>query len=751
MAYSLINTHYVDRYINEYVHAPWYDRLQCTCRFTFEEYFNPDTNKTKVVGYLQVSANHTSQSYGFYGGFNLGSHGSVTYTNTGALYGTFTPIGGSVTAEISHSSTGGISSIPISFISAYDLGYTHIGKQFGMDIEGDYPGFYVEGAGATLTLAASYKLTVDKNDGSATTTYWNVEGATQTIANPTRTGYDFDGWTLSGGGSISGTTYTYGSTNGTLTAKWKLKTYTVSYNANGGSSTPSSQTKSYGVDLTLRGAISRANASAGSYTVTLDANGGSVSPSSKTAERTTSYTFYRWNTKADGTGTSYQAGGTYTANAAATMYARWSSSTTTAAVTLPTPTRTGYTFKGWATSVTATSGTTGSYTPTGNVTLYAIWKVNSYTLSISATKGSVTVQRTSSPDGGATTGNLYNGNTIYYNDILKITFTANTGYTATTHTVNGSSFTSGNTKTVSSAISIVLTATANTYYVKFNANRGSSASGSGTMANQTFTYDVSQALTLNAFTRYFTVTYNANGGSVSPASANANSVFAGWATTSSGSVAYTDQQSVKNLTSTAGGTKNLYAKWSSGSVTLPSPAERAGYTFKGWYTAASGGTKIGNAGASYTPTAAITLYAQWTKITFTLSISASDVGVVVNVLRTSSPIGGASSGQLNNGATLYYGDELVVSYRRSSSYTLQQATVNGVTIPLKTGSTTEGELAVTVTQNQAVVVTVEVGAIVYIYNETTEDWDQYQAFIYGSNGWEQYAAYVYNDGNWEQY
>ena len=28
---------------------------------------------------------------------------------------------------------------------------------------------------------------------------------------------------------------------------------------------------------------------------------------------------------------------------------------------------------GWATSSTATSGTTGSYTPTGNVTLYATW------------------------------------------------------------------------------------------------------------------------------------------------------------------------------------------------------------------------------------------------------------------------------------------------------------------------------------------------------------------------------------------
>ncbi len=43
-------------------------------------------------------------------------------------------------------------------------------------------------------------------------------------------------------------------------------------------------------------------------------------------------------------------------------------------------------------------------------------------------------------------------------------------------------------------------------------------------------------------------------------------------------------------------------------VTLPTPTWD-GYTFNGWYNA---GTKIGDAGDSYTPTANITLYAKWT-------------------------------------------------------------------------------------------------------------------------------------------
>ena len=48
------------------------------------------------------------------------------------------------------------------------------------------------------------------------------------------------------------------------------------------------------------------------------------------------------------------------------------------------------------------------------------------------------------------------------------------------------------------------------------------------------------------------------------------------------------------------------------SVALPTPT-RDGYTFNGWYTAATGGTLVGAAGDSYAPSADITLYAQWTE------------------------------------------------------------------------------------------------------------------------------------------
>ena len=75
------------------------------------------------------------------------------------------------------------------------------------------------------------------------------------------------------------------------------------------------------------------------------------------------------------------------------------------------------------------------------------------------------------------------------------------------------------------------------YTVKFNAN-----GGTGTMANQSFTYGTSKALTANAFTR-------------------TGYVFQGWATSASGGKVYNDKQKVQDLTTTSGAVVNFYAVW----------------------------------------------------------------------------------------------------------------------------------------------------------------------------------------------
>lgn len=149
--------------------------------------------------------------------------------------------------------------------------------------------------------------------------------------------------------------------------------YFIAYDANGGVGAPDVQRKT-GSTLSISYIKPTRADEQDTVIVTLDAQGGSVESTSLTAARTTSFSFTSWNTKADGSGDSYAPSSKYTANASATLYAQWKSSTTAAPVTLPTPSREGYRFLGWATGTTAASGVTGSFMPEESLTMYAIWE-----------------------------------------------------------------------------------------------------------------------------------------------------------------------------------------------------------------------------------------------------------------------------------------------------------------------------------------------------------------------------------------
>ena len=165
--------------------------------------------------------------------------------------------------------------------------------------------------------------------------------------------------------------------------------FKITFDPNGGTNAPAAQSKAPNKALTLTTALpTRASAALVGYTLTLDANGGSVTPKTLTAARTRDYSFRIWNTSADGSGTSYRPGAGYTTDAHLTLYAQWNSTSTTKSVTLPTPTREGYSFQGWAPSRYAESGSTGNYTPTGTMTLYAVWKQNTYTVRFETDGGS---------------------------------------------------------------------------------------------------------------------------------------------------------------------------------------------------------------------------------------------------------------------------------------------------------------------------------------------------------------------------
>lgn len=182
--------------------------------------------------------------------------------------------------------------------TAYGGGNSEVGVS--IRIRRDTSPVYQTLASIPIPTKAKYTVSYNANGGSgapSAQTKWHGETLTLSSTRPTRTGYTFAGWATSAGGSVAyqpSGSYTANSAV-TLYAKWNRITYTVSYNANGGTGAPANQTKYYGTNLVL----------------------------SSTVPTRVGYTFKSWNTKADGTGTTYNAGSTYTGNAALALYAQW--------------------------------------------------------------------------------------------------------------------------------------------------------------------------------------------------------------------------------------------------------------------------------------------------------------------------------------------------------------------------------------------------------------------------------------------
>jgi uncharacterized repeat protein (TIGR02543 family) len=147
----------------------------------------------------------------------------------------------------------------------------------------------------------SYTIKYNANGGSgapSSQTKWKGQALTLSSTKPTRTGYSFLGWSTSS--TATSATYAAGASYtadaaATLYAVWKANTYTVKYNANGGTGAPGNQTKTYGKALTL----------------------------SSTKPTRSKYNFLGWGTSASATTATYAAGGSYTTNAAVTLYAVW--------------------------------------------------------------------------------------------------------------------------------------------------------------------------------------------------------------------------------------------------------------------------------------------------------------------------------------------------------------------------------------------------------------------------------------------
>lgn len=348
---------------------------------------------------------------------------------------------------------------------------------------------------------------------------------------PTKTGYTFQGWEYNGNVYASGASARFVA-GVTLTAVWQAITYTVVYNMNGGTGTIANQTKTYGQTLTL----------------------------SSTVPTRTNYTFLGWSTSNTATQPTYSAGGSYTANASATLYAVWELAIRTLTLSFnanggsnppsslsvetaesaysfqvpqqvaDTPYYAHHVFLGWSTEEDGAVeyAYPMSITIQQNTTLYAVWRLETFSIS-------------------------FNGN-------------------------GGSNPPASITKTYGQGIFLPLIAPTREGYNFLGWD--TSSAGNVVVYEAGDLYEEEESVVLYAVwqIKTYTVTYNANGGSDAPSA----------------------QTKTHNI-----------------SIVLSSVHPiRASYIFAGWGTSADATTPSYQPNSPYTVNADITLYAIWKEATY---------------------------------------------------------------------------------------------------------------------------------------
>ncbi len=236
---------------------------------------------------------------------------------------------------------------------------------------------------------ATYTVTFDSKGGSSVSPITNVQyGNTITKpTDPTKVNYYFIGWYKDACCTDDWNfTTDVVNANTTLYAKWGLNRYILAYNGNGntGGLVPdSNRTYDYGTEIEVYGN------DAGLYK--------------------TGYTFNDWNTKADGTGTTYSEGDEITMSQDVTLYAQWQINTYEVdfhsnggthiddmdviyneLITKPTdPTRNHYVFSGWYLddNTFAQPWNFSTMRVTGETDLYAKWVKEAYTVIFNSNGG----------------------------------------------------------------------------------------------------------------------------------------------------------------------------------------------------------------------------------------------------------------------------------------------------------------------------------------------------------------------------
>jgi uncharacterized repeat protein (TIGR02543 family) len=244
---------------------------------------------------------------------------------------------------------------------------------------------------SSVAPAVIYTVTYNPDGGSVspTSAQYTVGGNALTLPTPTLTGESFTGWyTASSGGTMVASPYTPSGAI-TLYARWTANSYLVTYNADGGGVSPTSQSYTFGGSaLTLPTPSRAGHFFQGWYTAS---NGGTLitSPYAPSSAITL---YAQWST--DTYVLQFDAdGGTVTPDTLGLSYG--------AAATLPTPTFTGYTFKGWYSAGNGGEPISSPLVVTGSMTIFAQWTPDVYVVTFDANGGTVSTHSSSFTVGSA--------------------------------------------------------------------------------------------------------------------------------------------------------------------------------------------------------------------------------------------------------------------------------------------------------------------------------------------------------------
>lgn len=413
----------------------------------------------------------------------------------------------------------------------------------------------------------------------------------------------------------------------TLYAHWTANSYQVIFNANGGSGSMDAEKFVYGVEKQL----------------------------SKNSFTKTGYAFVGWTTEkiagdviyadeASVSNLTTEQGGivnlyavwrpiTYTVvfngnGADGSMEDQKMTYDTEAALSPNGYTKTGYHFLGWSKTSTAEEGELDDRNNVKNltenegskVTLYAVWGANTYTVAFHANGG---------------TGSPMAAQSFTYDEAAKALSKnqySRTGYTfkgwALTDTATATEVKYADQEKVQNLVvtqdevlNLYAVWTAQSYTVSFDANGGNMMTDS---TSKKVTYGSTYG-TLLAATRIgydFAGWYTAKEDGTAIVADNTvnitgdTTLYAHW-TAKNFKVSFDTNQGSGSSTPTAVNSINVTYDDSYGNLPVTG---RTGYTFNGWYTARSGGTKV-TANTKITLTADQTLYAQWTANTYKVTFN----------------------------------------------------------------------------------------------------------------------------------